>query len=1269
MAWVTVIGPSDAQVEYRLTSQSGCSGGDAPQVQAAPLVAAIDAAAAQAGVDAGSLMRSDRQRAMLAEARAQIARQGDGYTTNAADVLRLATAAGLDVNDIFGPEDRSVLAGHTDAQLAYRIGGNERPLRWIGEGCREFGITPWSQLSPEQADWARDIMRGYHPHTGEQLVTPKTVTDPRGKLPAAPLLRAIEARAAERGIAPAGLLDSARKRDAYERMTNQVTRYGETHRVAVTDVVKLADAAGADVRAVYGEAEFIEALRHEHDHVVIGNRGYDLTINLPKPFSILFAYADGDFARDIEDVFLQALRETITAGEDWTAYGMRGHHSGRRSARREPASGWIGWVNIHRAARPVGNAPFGDPHLHAHVVIANLARGQNDRKWSTIAAGGRDLHRHASAIDALMQARVRHLTHEKWGIEWARNARTGVWHIIGIPESTVRLFSKRGAQVTDLFAALGLPMDAVTATQQHTAASVVKEAKPRHAAGATDDIIRTYWRDEAAQNGEDPDRTVVEALAPDTVPPRRRVPAIPAPRDLDEVCRWVFRVDGGLTSHRKDFTRAQALAAVQDALREGVASAADGEALTDRVLAHGDFTIRLKPTGATHLSNNQRYTTADILDAEHAIIGHTRTRHGEGAAIVGDHTLRMAIGTYQALQNPRFVLSGEQRAVLERICTAGHGIDAVVGVAGAGKTTLMDAARLAWNAAGYTIAGASTAAVAAANLRLETGIPSRTVASWLAGVNAGGPGLSGIDVLVVDEAAMCDDRDIAALLDHAARTGTKVVGIGDPKQLQSPGVGGSFAAVHTLVGGATLTTNHRQTDAIERRALQLWRDSHYRDALAMWAGHGRVHAAATREEALAGLLTTWDTKRGNYPGPHEAIDGIAILAGLNADVDELNIAARAIRKHNGELDHRDVTYDLVAGGTATFSIGDIVLIRENDYREWRTAGTHADLLNGHRGVITAIDTHRNMQVEWRTPGPDGHPKTLREWVTPGYIAREGVTLGYAMTVHKTQGLTVDVALTYGTGLHTNAFYTAMSRDRTEAHLYLPRDLLETTADQVAHGEPSTPEEELDRVLAYLAETLSHDGDQALITEELHGPIQPIHPVTEVEEAETLTAWLDAHDSTAHSHRRTTGRTISSPIGTDLTDALDGTAGLISNHLSPALATTDAERTWSGDQAKPAGIATLTDTDLAQRTASTRNMLAALITALDNGDTIDLRGQVNRLTRHLTDLQAEATRRRSTTEHSRAPIDRARTQTLGQQAENAHQTDEYSDSTRDRGQRF
>ncbi|GHJ41920.1 hypothetical protein Sm713_75290 [Streptomyces sp. TS71-3] len=66
----------------------------------------------------------------------------------------------------------------------------------------------------------------------------------------------------------------------------------------------------------------------------------------------------------------------------------------------------------------------------------------------------------------------------------------------------------------------------------------------------------------------------------------------------------------------------------------------------------------------------------------------------------------------------------------ERNLTADHGLDAVVVVAGSGKTTLVQACRLAWDAAGITYAGAALAAVTATTLEAGSGIPSRTLTAW-----------------------------------------------------------------------------------------------------------------------------------------------------------------------------------------------------------------------------------------------------------------------------------------------------------------------------------------------------------------------------------------------------------------------------------------------------------------------------------------------------------------------------------------------------------
>jgi len=1097
VAYVTAVGPSAAQVEYRLTGRHGCATSDVSMVEALPAVEAVRARAAALGVPAESLMTSDRQRQIWARVSAQTDARGEAYRIKASTAQGLLATARIEAAQVYGEELEAAAEAEVDPRIAYRMDSNERPLMWIGSGLREFGIEPGSELTPDQWDMARAMMRGIDPRTGEQLVEPKTAVDPSGKLSARPLVEAIQQLAAERGVAPEALLNSNRKRDAYGRMARGVQRLGDAHRTRVGDVAKLADALKIDTVALYGQGAMNRALEAEGERIVIGNQGYDVTITLPKAYSVLFAFAEGDFAAALESVFTDALTESVQAAERWTAYGMRGHHGDQQSAERVESTGLMGWVNFHRSARPTADAPFGDPHLHGHVTLANMGRGE-DGQWSTIAAGGRDLYRHARAIDGVMQARIRAITSERWGIVWEREADSQVWQITGIPEETVDLFSKRRNAVQDLFRSLGIAYTETSSAQQKAAARTLAGSKDEAAATAPDSVLRAYWRAEAEAAEQDPSAILGAALSPSFPPPGESEQARP-PRDvtdIDAVARWVFRSDEGLTSHRKDFTKAEALAAVADAAAGGLSSALAVEELTDRVLAHRGMTVRLDDRLPEHLSNTQRYTTADIIIAERRILSETRTRFNTGTGAVSAQTFMMAVATYQAIQrtdNPEFSLSGEQLAVLRRILVDGHGIDAVVGVAGAGKTTIMEVARLAWEADGQVVMGASTAAVAAANLRTEAGITSSTLAMLLQRIRTsnGARGLQGVDVLVLDEAAMVDDRQLAELLAHAGRTGTKVVGIGDPKQLQSPGVGGGFAAVHQVVDGLTLSTNYRQRDAVERRALEYWRNDERREALRLIAEHGRVHATDTRQEAMAAIIVAWQDRRDAAQPVHEQIASTLILAARNVDVDELNVAARAIRRELGELSGPDVEYRLKGGATLALAVGDTVMIRRNDYRSWRD-GTASDVLNGFRGVVVQMDAQNRVLAEWREKGDDGRFRLVREWLDRDFIAGGGLSHGIAMTVHKAQGLSVGDVLVYGPGLAANGAYTALSRDRNSVHLFLPRAELEDETTRLTLGEPATDAEELARTVAAFADALeTNDGQEYMVVTELGERLEPL----------------------------------------------------------------------------------------------------------------------------------------------------------------------------------
>uniref|UniRef100_UPI003F49147B MobF family relaxase n=1 Tax=Streptosporangium sp. CA-256172 TaxID=3240076 RepID=UPI003F49147B len=967
-----------------------------------------------------------------------------------------------------GCQSHHLVRGQEDGQISYRLAG-DRPLMWIGDGLREVGLTPGTTLTADQHEAARALMDGRHPHTHQVLMKAKQAVDPRAMLPGGPLADALEKAAAERGVADVAALVTGNGEMAKRavRLQRGVRRKGEAYVIPYDDARRLAKAAGVDLAAVYDADQLAEARRWRAARVRVGNRGYDLTLEVTKSVSVLHGLGDAAVSTVVDEVFTASVIETVGAVQGWVAYGQRGHQGDGQLAGRASSGGLLGWVMWHQTARPVGDA-MPDPHLHAHVPIANMVRG-GDGKWSAVAAGGKDLHRHAFAAGAFLKARLRRRLTEEIGVRWERDAHTGAWEVVGIDEEMRTRFSKRDGQIKELLAEHGLTYEQAHSHARKVASATSRQAKNR----LLDGDRRGDWHAQCAADGID----AADVLARCTRPGE----GLPQRPSAQQIAEWIWRPDGGLTAHSKTVNHADVLAAVADACPDGVTDLADLHALTEEVLTHGPA-VRLPEAGMRHLVNAARYTSIDILEAEQQVLHLTRQRYGQGVAVVDGPAIALSLETFQAAHGVVFPAS--QRAALHRLLADGHGVEALIGVPGAGKTTLMAAARVAWESRGLVVAGAATAAVAAANLTAESGIVAHTVATWLHRITTpGGRGLDGIDVLVLDEAAMIDDRDLAVLLAEARRTGTKVVAIGDPLQLRAVGVGGTFAAAHRQIDGLVLEENRRQRDPIERQALRQWRDGDRTEALHTWSRGGHVHAGRDATDTLGALLADWATVRTGYRDDvHDELAAVLVLAGTNAEADRLNAAARAIRREAGELSGPDVRYRLAGGRTLELAVGDHVRVRANDYRSRKSKGRRADVLNGYRGVVVAIHRDRSVDVQWRRLGADG-PALVVEQVRPAYIAAGGLSHGTAMTVAAAQGLTSHYTLIYGMGLDPHTLYAAMSRDRLSAHLYLPRNVLESDADRARHGEPRNPAEELHRALDAYAATMQGERADTLLTPE------------------------------------------------------------------------------------------------------------------------------------------------------------------------------------------
>ena len=148
-----------------------------------------------------------------------------------------------------------------------------------------------------------------------------------------------------------------------------------------------------------------------------------------------------------------------------------------------------------------------------------------------------------------------------------------------------------------------------------------------------------------------------------------------------------------------------------------------------------------------------------------------------------------------------------------------------------------------------------------------------------------------------------------------------------------------------------------------------------------------------------------------------------MLAPHRSDVADLNRRARRLLRSIGALGDPVLTVE----GTP-FAIGDHVVALRNHRR--------IGVLNGTRGTVAGRSG-------------DGLTITTDDGATVDvpsrYLLAGHLDHAYAMTVHKSQGTTVDVALVLGDDtLHAEAGYTAITRGRLRNQLYaveaVPDDL-------------------------------------------------------------------------------------------------------------------------------------------------------------------------------------------------------------------------------------
>lgn len=398
-----------------------------------------------------------------------------------------------------------------------------------------------------------------------------------------------------------------------------------------------------------------------------------------------------------------------------------------------------------------------------------------------------------------------------------------------------------------------------------------------------------------------------------------------------------------------------------------------------------------------------RYTSRELLALESDMLQRAeRMSHRSGHAIPAER-LPAALASH--------ALSAEQRTAFQELCALGD-LKALVGFAGTGKSHLLGALRGAWEGEGYTVKGAALSGIAAESLQDASGIHSRTLASYEYAWQSGRDSLTPRDVLVIDEAGMVGTRQLARMLEEAEAAGAKVILVGDPEQLQAIEAGAAFRGILAQGGMAELTEVHRQSQDWQRQATRQLATGATTEALEAYHQQGGILQVPARGSARGALLARWAHDRQAAPSETRLM-----LAYTRDDVRELNIQARTLRLQAGELGRAQSIE--TTRGTRDFAIGDRLHFLRNE----RSLGVK----NGSLGTIEDVRSGV-LQVKLDTPTETRVAVDTRWYRDLDY--------GYAATVHKAQGVTVDRAYILATPhFDRHATYVALSRHRESATLF------------------------------------------------------------------------------------------------------------------------------------------------------------------------------------------------------------------------------------------
>lgn len=735
--------------------------------------------------------------------------------------------------------------------------------------------------------------------------------------------------------------------------------------------------------------------------------GWDLTFSAPKSVSVLWATADPASQAKLQAAHDAAVRAAMGYLEVNAAVSRRGK-GGVETER----------VGLLVSAFEHGTSRALDPQLHTHCLVINAGL-REDGTWGALRS--HDLYVHKMAAGAVYRSELAHHLRHELGLKLVRHKGNIGFEIAGVPQEILDAFSKRRQEIEAALEKVGWS-DAWISEKLAKSTRTVKHHVAR-------EKLFDVWSESASGLGFGPEQAQAILHANRITWARR-----PSLKQVTEEA-----INDAVTANGY-FRERQIITDVANATQ------VDGAGIEKVVAAVREFITGTEGVTEFKIADGSTiYTTKDVLEQEENLLKRAEETKDSDRHLVRASTVERAI-------RARDTIKDEQKAALEYLTTGKGTIQCVSGMAGTGKTYLLNAARECWEHDGYKVLGCALAARAALQLESESGIKSCSVESLLYRADPSAkdllkhhakqfgralkgrktyawkkPEINEKTVLVIDEAAMLGTKSLERLITLVADAGGKVVLVGDERQLQAIEAGGAFAALRKRLGGVELRSITRQREEWMRDAVRQFAEGDARGALTQYALAERLHVEADRTAAKSRLIKDWSEKR------TADLSQTIILASTKDDVHGLNREAQAVRLKAGELKRSSA----VKYCGELFYEGDRVMFTKNN--------SILGVVNGDMGVIERTSKGPafgkptvHIRLDRKQKGLFGIERAVRVSIELG--GKDIITHAYAMTVHKAQGATLDKAFVLAGGWlqDRELAYVQMSRSRDETHIYASR---------------------------------------------------------------------------------------------------------------------------------------------------------------------------------------------------------------------------------------